>query len=69
MGSKFLTAQQLADKLNISLSSSYRLISECHFEALKIKGCVRVSEQSVDDFIRRKTLLFAVEQGLRDAPD
>ena len=61
---KLLRPDQIADRLNVSKRQAYRLIDEGHFMALKVGGCLRVTSESVDDFISRQISIHAVKNGL-----
>ena len=63
---RLLRVDQLAQKLNISKRQAYRLISNGHFVALKIGGCLRIRSDSVEDYVKRQISLFAIENGIRD---
>ena len=58
---RLLRPDQVASRLNISRADSYRLIADGHFTALKIGSSLRVTEQSLEDFIRRQIEVFVIE--------
>lgn len=60
---KLLRPDQLAERLNISRSAAYRLIAAGHFVTLKVGGCLRVSESSVDRYLKKQIQLYEIENG------
>jgi excisionase family DNA binding protein len=60
---KLLKPAQVADFLNISRAGIYRLVGEGQLVALKVRGSLRIFEESVDDYLSRQSALFALENG------
>jgi excisionase family DNA binding protein len=58
---RLLRPDQVASRLNISRAAAYRLIADGHFTALKIGASLRVTEQSVEDYVRRQIEVFILE--------
>jgi excisionase family DNA binding protein len=63
MKDRLLRPDQAAERLNVSTRSVYRLLAEGQLTGCKIRGCLRVRESSVDDYIRRQIALYALENG------
>lgn len=57
---KLLRPDQVADRLNISKRTVYRLIEAGAFVPLRVGASLRVTEQSVDKYIRRQLELYAI---------
>lgn len=62
---QLLRIDQVADILNCSKRSVYRLISECELGALKVRGVLRITADSVDLYIKRQISVFQINNGLR----
>jgi excisionase family DNA binding protein len=60
---RLLRPDQVGDRLNISRSTVYRMISEGCFLVLKIRGSLRITERSLEEFIERQISVFAAENG------
>jgi excisionase family DNA binding protein len=60
---KLLTHGETAEMLNCSIRTVYRLIDARELEAVKIRGCKRVTATSVDNLIRREIRKFDCEFG------
>jgi excisionase family DNA binding protein len=65
---RLLRPDQLQERLNISRSKAYRLISEGHFLALRIGSSIRVTEDSVDHYLKRQVYLYlaSLEENVSD---
>ena len=61
---KILRPDQAADRLNVSKRTVYRLIQAGHFVCLKVGGSVRITEPSVEQFIRKQIEAHYIEHGL-----
>jgi len=46
------TRKQIAEKLSVSVATVNRLIQSGALESVRIRRCVRVSEQAFDDFLQ-----------------
>jgi excisionase family DNA binding protein len=53
-------------RLNISRATTYRLIAEGHFKALKVGGCLRITEKSLEDYLERQIYRYALQNGVSD---
>lgn len=62
---QLLRIDQVAVILNCSRSSAYRLVAECEVEALKVRGSLRVTVESVNSYIRREISRFQEKNGVR----
>jgi excisionase family DNA binding protein len=62
---QLLRIDQVADILNCSRRSIYRLVAECELEALKIRGSMRITSCSVGLYIKRQISLFQENNGIR----
>ncbi len=51
---KLLRPDQVADVLNVSRRTVYRLIEDEEFSCLRIRGAVRVFENSLARYIRKQ---------------
>jgi excisionase family DNA binding protein len=60
---KLLRVDEVALQLNVSKRTIYRLVSEAHFECLRIRGSIRITENSVKNYIKRQIYLFQLENG------
>jgi excisionase family DNA binding protein len=60
---KILRPDQAGERLKISRSGVYRLLSEGQLRGLKVRGSVRVVESSIDDYLQRQICAFALENG------
>ena len=47
-----LRVDQAAQRLNVSISTIYRLIAEGHLPAYKIRGVYRVHPSAINDYLR-----------------
>ena len=63
---KLLRPDQVADRLNASKRTVYRLIDAGCFVALKVGACLRVTEQSVEKYIRKQMEIYAIDHDLLD---
>lgn len=64
---KLLRPDQVAEILNCSRRSIYRLVTDAEIDALKIRGVLRITRESVDLYIKRQIAVFQAENGLRTA--
>lgn len=60
---KLLRPDQVALRLNISKRSVYRLIECGCFVVCRIGSCLRVSEASLERYVRRQVELYEIESG------
>lgn len=66
---RLLRPDQAAELLNVSTRSIYRLLAEGQLTGLKVRGCLRVRESSVNDYISRQVALYLLENGTADAEE
>lgn len=62
---QLLRIDQVAVILNCSKRSVYRLVAECEVSALKVRGSLRVTVESVNSYIRREISRFQENNGVR----
>lgn len=65
--SRLFRIDQVADVLNCSRRSVYRLVEACEVDALKVRGSLRVTVDSVDLYIKREISHFQEKNGIRTA--
>ena len=58
---RLLNIPQVCDRLATSRASVYRLIAEGELEALKVRGGLRVTESSIEAYVRKQILRFQEE--------
>ena len=58
---KLLRVGEVADGLNCSTRTVYRLIADGELSALRIRSSLRVYSESVDDYLRREKMKFQCE--------
>jgi excisionase family DNA binding protein len=58
---RLLRPDQVQERLNISRSKAYSLIAEGHFTVCRVGGALRITEQSLDEYIQRQISLYALE--------
>ena len=63
---KLYRVDEVADILNCSSRSVYRLISDGELRAFRIRSSLRVSREGLDLFIRRQIQKFQEEEGLEN---
>lgn len=51
---KTYTVQEVAQMLDISMTSAYSFIREKHFKAFKIGRTIRISKQSFDEWLENQ---------------
>ena len=61
---KLLRPDQVAERLNISKRTAYRLIEAGCFVPLRVGASLRVTDQSVDRYVRRQMELYAIDNGI-----
>jgi excisionase family DNA binding protein len=66
MDYRLLRIDQAARKLNVSTRTVYRLIDEGQFVSLKIRGSLRITEPSIESYIRKQLEKFYIENGYAD---
>lgn len=67
MNKKLLRIDQVADILNCSKRSVYRLVSECEIQGLKVRGTLRISADSVDFYVNRQIKIYQENNGIKTA--
>lgn len=60
---RLLRWDQVCARLNISKAQFYRMNSAGCFISLRVGGTIRVTEASVDAYVERQILAFALENG------
>jgi len=63
---QLLRPDQVAEKLNVSTKTIYRLLGEAQLVGLKVRGSIRIPEASVTDYIKRQVALFQLVNGTGD---
>jgi len=63
---KLYRVDEVADILNCSSRSVYRLISAGELRAFRIRSSLRVSREGLDLFIQRQISKFQEEEGIND---
>lgn len=67
-----LTIKTTADLLGSSTRTIYRLVADGELTAFKVRGALRIPEESLDEYQRRQILKYAEENGIsltgRDRP-
>lgn len=66
---RHLTVQEVAEWLNLSPRTVYRLLADGQLVGLKIRSCLRIPETSVLDYLDRQKSLFLLEFGTEDDRD
>jgi excisionase family DNA binding protein len=66
MDYRLLRIDQAARKLNVSKRTVYRLVNDGHFVAMKIGASLRITEPSIDSYVRRQLEKFYIDNGLAD---
>lgn len=66
---RLLRPRDVMLRLNVSRSKAYDLIAGGHFMALKVDGSLRITEVSLQDYIRRQIAVYALENGVQDVQD
>ena len=61
---RLLNVDQAAERLNVSKSSIYRLLSEGQLYALRVRGSTRLPEDGIDDYIDRQILKYQLDEGM-----
>ncbi len=69
MEKKWLRPDEVAAWLQISRRSAYRLCSEGHFIAMKVRGSLRIRMDSVEAYIARQVALHRLETGYPEVPE
>lgn len=65
MNKKLFRVDQVAETLNCSTRTVYRLIENCELDALKVRGSLRITSDSVDLYIKREISHFQENNGIR----
>lgn len=60
---KLLSVSIAARRLNVSDRTVYRLLAEGQFIALRVRGLIKITEGSVQDYFARQIALYALENG------
>jgi excisionase family DNA binding protein len=58
-----LRISEAAELLGTSERTIYRLIGECEIAAFKVRGSLRIPEESLEEFRRRQIMRFQEENG------
>jgi excisionase family DNA binding protein len=59
-----LTLKTVADLLGSSTRTIYRLIADGELTAFKVRGGLRIPEESLEEYRRRQTLKYIEENGI-----
>ena len=59
-----LSLKTVADLLGSSARTVYRLIGDGELTAFKVRGSLRIPEESLEDYQRRQILKYAEENGI-----
>ena len=63
MKNRLLTPLQVAERLNVSKRTVYRLLAEACFEAGKIGNSLRITEPSLEAYILQRIEEYSLETG------
>ena len=66
---KFLTIKHVAEKLDVSDRTVYRLAAEGQLRCLKIRSALRVLESSFQSYLQRQIEIYDTEVGRREVED
>jgi len=61
---RVLRPDQVAEILDVSRRTVYRLVAEGELEAFRVRGSLRIRESAVRAYIRRQIALFQAENGV-----
>ena len=61
---KSLSLKTAADLLGSSTRTIYRLITDGELTAFKVRGSLRIPEESLEEYQRRQILKFAEDNGI-----
>ena len=61
-GKALLRVDEVARFLNISKRLAYMLVAEGHFRVLKINSAIRVSADSVLDYVDRQAQIYEIQR-------
>ena len=64
---QLLRIDQAADALNCSRRTVYRLVETCEVDALKVRGALRITFDSLELYIRREISQFQEKNGVKTA--
>ncbi|MCF8012670.1 MAG: helix-turn-helix domain-containing protein [Clostridiales bacterium] len=53
MKSRFYTVKEVANRLRVSVPTVYQWVETGKLGAIKVKGVVRITEEDVDEFIKK----------------
>lgn len=59
-----LTINKVAETLGVSVKTAYRMVVEGEIIAFKCRGCLRVTEESLDQYRNRQILVYQEENGI-----
>lgn len=66
---RFLTIRDLADLLQVSIRTTYTLVHEPGFPAVKVRGQIRIPASDLDQWIKAQARVGAERQSeLQEAP-
>jgi len=63
IGKPLLTKEKVCEFLGCSVRTLYRLIAENELVALKVRGGLRITAESVEMYCRRQILRYIEEDG------
>jgi excisionase family DNA binding protein len=61
---KLLRVDEVAERLNCSPRTVYRILSEGQLSALKVRGSLRIMETTLEHFIQQQVAAFELENGV-----
>ena len=61
---KSFTVNAAAQMLSVSSKTIYRMIADGQIVAFKCRGCLRVTEESLEAYQRQQILIFQEENGI-----
>ena len=61
---KNLTIKMVADSLGTSERTIYRMISDGELVAFKVRGCLRITEESLDAYRYRQISKYQIDNGI-----
>ncbi len=62
---RLLNVQQAGKLLNVSPRTIYRLVADGQFVVLKVKGSLRITDYSLNEYINRQISKYALENGIQ----
>ena len=63
-GKTLVTPRSAANRLSCSVKTVRRLVDDGELEALKVRGGLRITDGSIDAYIKRQILEFQTKDGI-----